>query len=74
MNAPDRIWTHDDPFPEYIAPHESKGYPVQYIHSDLVNQLKGYTRHSVGCSAYPADSDKECDCGLTNLLSKIGEP
>lgn len=44
-----------------------------YTRNDLVNELKGYTRHSVGCSAYQADSDKPCDCGLTALLKRMEE-
>lgn len=68
MKAPVRIWTHDDPYPEYINFHEARGYIVPYIRADLVDKLKGYAVHDDGCPMGP-----DCTCGLTETLRKLGE-
>lgn len=69
MSAPNKVY----PGPLDTVSHEPADNCIEYIRFDLVDELKGYTRHSVGCSAYRADSDKPCDCGLSETLRKLEE-
>ncbi len=47
----------------------------KYIRGDLVNQLKGYTRHKDNCAVNTPWFEKEpqCTCNLFKLLEQIGE-